>query len=177
MRIRLSFIFLLILVLLITLIFYKSLFEEKNYIPKNINNKIENILIKEFNTDNNFLLKNLFDEKEELMAINIWASWCLPCREEHQYIKKLSRIDNLKLVGLNYKDKTKNAQKFLEDIGNPFDIILSDTDGTKSIFLGAYGVPETLILDSELKILKKYIGPIDSKKFKEILKILRDEKN
>tara|TARA_B100001540_G_C15728294_1_gene606407 strand:- start:343 stop:864 length:522 start_codon:yes stop_codon:yes gene_type:complete len=162
MRIRLSFIFLLILVLLITLIFYKSLFEEKNYIPKNINNKIENILIKEFNTDNNFLLKNLFDEKEELMAINIWASWCLPCREEHQYIKKLSRIDNLKLVGLNYKDKTKNAQKFLEDIGNPFDIILSDTDGTKSIFLGAYGVPETLILDSELKILKKYIGPIDS---------------
>ena len=162
MRIRLSFIFLLILVLLITLIFYKSLFEENNYIPKNINNKIENILIKEFNTDNNFLLKNLFDEKEELMAINIWASWCLPCREEHQYIKKLSRIDNLKLVGLNYKDKTKNAQKFLEDIGNPFDIILSDTDGTKSIFLGAYGVPETLILDSELKILKKYIGPIDS---------------
>ena len=162
MRIRLSFIFLLILVLLITLIFYKSLFEEKNYIPKNINNKIENILIKEFNTDNNFLLKNLFDEKEELMAINIWASWCLPCREEHQYIKKLSRIDNLKLVGLNYKDKTKNAQKFLEDFGNPFDIILSDTDGTKSIFLGAYGVPETLILDSELKILKKYIGPIDS---------------
>ena len=162
MRIRLSFIFLLILVLLIMLIFYKSLFEEKNYIPKNINNKIENILIKEFNTDNNFLLKNLFDEKEELMAINIWASWCLPCREEHQYIKKLSRIDNLKLVGLNYKDKTKNAQKFLEDIGNPFDIILSDTDGTKSIFLGAYGVPETLILDSELKILKKYIGPIDS---------------
>ena len=168
MRIRLSFIFLLILVLLITLIFYKSLFEEKNYIPKNINNKIENILIKEFNTDNNFLLKNLFDEKEELMAINIWASWCLPCREEHQHIKKLSRIDNLKLVGLNYKDKTKNAQKFLEDFGNPFDIILSDTDGTKSIFLGAYGVPETLILDSELKILKKYIGPIDSKIVDEI---------
>ena len=162
MKFRLYFIVLFILVSFIAVIFYKSLFEDKNYIPKNINNKIENILIKEFNTDNNFLLKNLFDEKEELMAINIWASWCLPCREEHQYIKKLSRIDNLKLVGLNYKDKIKNAQKFLEDIGNPFDIILSDTDGTKSIFLGAYGVPETLILDSELKILKKYIGPIDS---------------
>ena len=167
MRIRLSFIFLLILVLLITLIFYKSLFEENNYIPKNINNKIENIQIKEFNTDNIFFLKNLFEEKE-LMVINIWASWCLPCREEHKYIQKLSRIDNLKLVGLNYKDEIKNAQKFLEDIGNPFDIILSDTDGTKSIFLGAYGVPETLILDSELKILKKYIGPIDSKIVGEI---------
>ena len=167
MRIRLSFIFLFILVSFIAVIFYKSLFEEKNYIPKNINNKIENISIKEFNTDNIFFLKNLFEE-EELMVINIWASWCLPCREEHQHIKSLSRIDNLKLVGLNYKDKTKNAQKFLEDLGNPFDTILSDVDGTKSIFLGAYGVPETLILDSELKILKKYIGPINFKIVGEI---------
>ena len=112
-------------------------------------------------------LKNLFNE-EKIMVINIWASWCVPCRKEHHYIKKLSNINNLKLVGLNYKDKTKNAQKFLEDIGNPFDIILSDTDGTKSIFLGAYGVPETLILDSELTILKKYIGPINSKIVSEI---------
>ena len=173
MRIRLSFIFLLILVLLITLIFYKSLFEEKNYIPKNINNKIENILIKEFNTDNNFLLKNLFDEKEELMAINIWASWCLPCREEHQYIKNPSRIDNLKLVGLNYKDKTNNAQNFLKEFGNPFDVILSDLDGTKSIFLGAYGVPETLILDNELTIIKKYIGPINAKILDEIKNLVK----
>ena len=167
MRIRLSFILLFILISFIAVIFYKSLFEEKNYIPKNINNKIENISIKEFNTDNIFFLKNLFEE-EELMVINIWASWCLPCREEHQHIKSLSRIDNLKLVGLNYKDKTKNAQKFLEDLGNPFDTILSDVDGTKSIFLGAYGVPETLILDSELKILKKYIGPINFKIVDEI---------
>jgi len=148
-------------------IFYKSLFEERNYIPKNINNKIENISIKEFNTDNNIFIKNLF-EKEKLIAINIWASWCIPCRQEHQYIKNLAEINNLNLVGLNYKDKKNNAEKFLEQLGNPFDIILSDTDGTKSIFLGAYGVPETLILDSELKILRKYIGPINSKIVEEI---------
>ena len=161
MKLRLSFIFLFILVSFIAVVFYKSLFEVKNYIPKNINNKIDNISVKEFNTDNNFFLKNLFDE-EKIMVINIWASWCLPCRKEHYYIKKLSNINNLKLVGLNYKDKTKNAQNFLKEFGDPFDIILSDTDGTKSIFLGAYGVPETLILDKELKILRKYIGPINS---------------
>ena len=172
MRFRLSFIFLFILVSFITVIFYKSLFEDKNYIPKNINNKIENISIKEFNTDNDLILKNLFEE-EKFIAINIWASWCIPCRKEHKYIKKLSEINNLKLVGLNYKDKTKNAQKFLNDLGNPFDIILSDTDGTKSIFLGAYGVPETLILDSELKILNKYIGPINSKIVNEIKTLAR----
>jgi len=167
MKLRLSFIFLFILVSFILVIFYKSLFEERNYIPKNINNKIENISIKEFNTDNNIFIKNLF-EKEKLIAINIWASWCIPCRQEHQYIKNLAEINNLNLVGLNYKDKKNNAEKFLEQLGNPFDIILSDTDGTKSIFLGAYGVPETLILDSELKILKKYIGPINSKIVDEI---------
>ena len=167
MRLRLPFIFLFILVLFIVVIFYQSLFEEKNYIPKNINNKIENILIKEFNTNNNFFLKNLFEDKN-LIVINIWASWCMPCRQEHEHIKNLSDIDNLKLVGLNYKDKTKNAGKFLKEFGNPYDIILSDTDGTKSIFLGAYGVPETLILDRELKILKKYIGPINSQIVGEI---------
>ena len=167
MRFRLSFIFLFILVSLITVVFYKSLFEVKNYIPKNINNKIENISVKEFNTNNNFFLKNLLDEKK-IMVINIWSSWCIPCRKEHQYIKKLSEINNLKLVGLKYKDKTKNAQNFLNEFGNPFDIILSDTDGTKSIFLGAYGVPETIILDEELKILRKYIGPINSKIVDEI---------
>ena len=161
MKLRLSFIFLFILVSIISVVFYKSLFEVKNYIPKNINNKIDNISVKEFNKDNNFFLKNLFDE-EKIMVINIWASWCLPCRKEHYYIKKLSNINNLKLVGLNYKDKKKNAQNFLKEFGDPFDIILSDTDGTKSIFLGAYGVPETLILDKELKILRKYIGPINS---------------
>ena len=172
MRFRLSFIFLFILVSLISVIFYKSLFEVKNYIPKNVNNKIENISIKEFNTDNNIILKNLFEE-EKLIVINIWASWCIPCRQEHQYIKKISDIDNLKLVGINYKDKKKNAQKFLEDLGNPFDITLSDADGTKSIFFGAYGVPETLILTNELKILKKYIGPINSEIVIEIKKLIK----
>ena len=88
MKLRLSFIFLFILVSLISVVFYKSLFEDKNYIPKNINNKIDNISVKEFNTDNNFFLKNLFDE-EKIMVINIWASWCVPCRKEHHYIKKL----------------------------------------------------------------------------------------
>ena len=83
MKFKLSFIALFILVLFIAVIFYKSLFDDKNYIPKNINNKIENIQIKEFNTDNIFFLKNLFEEKE-LMVINIWGSWCLRCRDAHK---------------------------------------------------------------------------------------------
>tara|TARA_B100002052_G_C15881279_1_gene599401 strand:- start:2854 stop:3372 length:519 start_codon:yes stop_codon:yes gene_type:complete len=167
MKIRISFIFIILVVFFIVTVFYKSLFENKNYVPKNINYKIENISIKDFYTGNNKKLKSLFGEKK-LIAINIWASWCLPCRKEHQHVKNLSTIDNLKLIGLNYKDKKNNAQEFLEELGNPFDTILIDTDGTKAIFFGAYGVPETIILDRELKIIKKYIGPLSAESVKEI---------
>ena len=173
MKIRLSFVVLFILISIVILIFYKSLYEDKNYIPKNINNEIENISIKEFYTENNIYLKNLFEE-EKLMAINIWASWCIPCRKEHKYISSLSKINNLKLVGLNYKDKKNNAIKFLNEFGNPFDIVLTDIDGTKSIFLGAYGIPETFIINNELKIVKKYIGPIDTKIVNEIKNLIKE---
>ena len=172
MKIKLNFIFLFILASFILFIFYKSLFDEKTYIPKNISNKIENISIQEFYTDNSIDLKNLFNE-EKLIVINIWASWCIPCRQEHQYIKNISEINNLKLVGLNYKDKKNNAQKFLNDLGDPFDIILIDADGTKSIFLGAYGVPETFVINRELNILKKYIGPINSEIVIEIKNLIK----
>ena len=172
MKIKLSFIFFFILITFILSVFFKSLFEDKSYIPEKLNYKIENISIKEFYSDNNLELKDLFDN-EEYIVINIWASWCLPCRQEHQHITNLSKINNLKLIGLNYKDKKNSAQNFLNEFGNPYDIILKDLDGTKSIFLGAFGVPETFVIDSELNILQKYIGPINSKNVIEIKNLLR----
>ncbi len=172
MKIRLSFIFFFILITFVLSVFFKSMFEDKSYIPEKLNYKIENISIKEFYSDNNLELKDLFD-KEKYIVINIWASWCLPCRQEHQHITNLSKINNLKLIGLNYKDKKNSAQKFLNEFGNPYDIILKDLDGTKSIFLGAFGVPETFVIDSELNILQKYIGPINSKNVVEINNLLK----
>ena len=159
MRIRFSFIFIFLIITFILFVLFNSLFENNNYIPKKTN-KIENIQIEEFYSGNNFKLKELFGN-EKYIIINIWASWCVPCRQEHKFIKNISEINNLKLIGLNYKDKKDNAQKFLDELGNPYDIILKDEDGTKSIFLGAYGVPETFIIDEELNILRKYIGPIN----------------
>ena len=117
-------------------------------------------------------MRNLFND-EKYVLINIWASWCAPCRQEHEFISKLSRIKNLKIIGINYKDKKNNALKFLNRLGNPYDIILEDFDGTKSIFLGAYGVPETLIVDKKFKILKKYIGPINYENSIEIKKLIK----
>ena len=160
MKIKFSFIIIFLIIAFILTIFFKSLFENKNYIPKKTN-KIENISIEELHSSNELKIKELFDN-EKYIIINIWASWCVPCRQEHKHIKNLSEINNLKIIGLNYKDNKDNAQQFLEELGNPYDIILKDSDGTKSIFLGAYGVPETFVIDRELNILKKYIGPINS---------------
>tara|TARA_B100000427_G_scaffold97567_1_gene80289 strand:+ start:59 stop:574 length:516 start_codon:yes stop_codon:yes gene_type:complete len=168
---KFSFIIVFLIITFILLIFFKSLFENKNYIP-NKTNKIENISIEEFYSGKNLKLKELFDN-EKYIIINIWASWCVPCREEHKYIKNISEINNLKIVGLNYKDKKDNAQKFLDELGNPFDIILKDTSGTKSIFLGAYGVPETFVIDRELNILRKYIGPINFENEIEIKQLVK----
>ena len=166
MKIKFSFIIVFLIIIFILFVFYKSLFENKNYIPKKIN-KIENISIEEFHSSNEFKIKELFGNGKYII-INIWASWCLPCRQEHKHIKNLSEINNLKIIGLNYKDNKNNAQKFLDELGNPYDIILKDLNGTKSIFLGAYGVPETFIIDRELNVLRKYIGPLSSENKIEI---------
>ncbi len=171
MKIKFSFIFVFLIITFILLIFFKSLFENKNYIPKKTS-KIENISIEEFYSGKNLKIKELFKNKKYII-INIWASWCIPCRQEHQYIENISKNNNLNIIGLNYKDKKNNAQKFLDELGNPFDIILKDPSGTKSIFLGAYGVPETYVIDRDLNILRKYIGPINSENVIEIKQLAK----
>ena len=86
---------------------------------------------------------------------------------------QLSGKKNLNLIGLNYKDKETNAKKFILDFGNPFSNILIDIDGTTSIELGAFGVPETFIINNEKIILKKFIGPLNNESINEIQSILK----
>ena len=171
MKIKFSFIIFFLIIAFIITIFFKSLFENNNYVPKKIN-KVENISIEEFYSNNELKIKELFDN-EKYIIINIWASWCIPCRQEHKYIKNISKKNNSKIIGLNYKDNEDNAKRFLDELGNPYDIILKDPNGTKSIYLGAYGVPETFLIDSELNVLKKYIGPINLENEIEIKKLIR----
>ncbi len=115
--------------------------------------------------------KNIFD-KNNFYLVNIWASWCVPCKAEHPYLMNLSSKNEIEIIGLNYKDKKENAKKFLNDLGNPYKIILLDKKGTISIDWGAYGVPETFLV-YEKKIIKKFIGPINAESVREIEKILK----
>ena len=172
----------LVIIILIFCFIFSGLFLglQKNslYEPKNIYTKeIINFKSKEF-----FSLEelHLYDvlRKEDLSILNIWASWCMPCREEHKYIVKISNELDVNLIGLNYKDKESSAKKFINDYGNPYNTILVDNDGTNSIELGAYGVPETFIINNKNKyIIKKYIGPLNKISFNEIKQIIKNEIN
>ena len=95
----------------------------------------------------------------KLALINVWASWCVPCRQEHPILLELARDPRVTLVGINYKDKTENALKFLDELGNPFTAVGIDPNGKAAIDWGVYGVPETYLVAPDGEILFKQIGP------------------
>ena len=168
---------LILLIIFIFILLYKSIYNSNSYIPENnTDSKIQNISGKGLFLNNEINISELVIENK-FTLINIWASWCAPCRSEHKYLMKLSNNSNINLIGLNYKDKKVNAKFFLKKFENPYSIILMDNDGTNSIELGAYGVPETYIISNKDKIIiKKYTGPLDQKKFNEIINLIKNEK-
>ena len=169
-----KFILVLTISFIIFVIFYLGLNKELKYYPKYFKKKIDtNIVSKDIFSMQNISLNNLLD-KEGYTLLNIWASWCLPCRDEHVLLMELKDIKNLQIIGLNYKDKTINAKSFIKENGNPFDVILIDDDGSNSIILGAYGVPETyLIKNKDSIIVNKYIGILNLKNISEIKKKIK----
>ena len=155
------------------LIFYKGLDNPSTYSPK-IKDK-KNIPIfeaKDFNSGS-YLNSEKFFEDDIFYIINIWASWCVPCRTEHPLLMKLSKNQSIKLIGLNYKDNYNNAKKFIKEFGNPYSQIITDNDGTLSVEFGAYGVPETFLIDKNKMIIRRFIGPINKKIIEEIKSIIK----
>ncbi|HSH41604.1 MAG TPA: DsbE family thiol:disulfide interchange protein [Arenicellales bacterium] len=101
------------------------------------------------------------DMRGRVWVLNVWASWCVACRDEHEVLKALANEDLAPIVGLNYKDKPENARQWLSDLGDPYLISVMDRDGRVGIDWGVYGVPETFIIDQQGMIRYKHIGPID----------------
>jgi cytochrome c biogenesis protein CcmG, thiol:disulfide interchange protein DsbE len=103
--------------------------------------------------------------KGRVTLVNVWASWCAPCRDEHPYLMRLAKDARLSVVGINYKDGEANARSFLSRFGNPFRAVGVDTGGRAAIEWGVYGVPETFLIGRDGTILYKHIGPIDERSF------------
>ncbi len=175
-KIKKSIFSLIILILLIIsfFVFKFALQKEKIYSPKMSENQIF--------TD--FEVVGLIEEKQinfnevltgkNFYLINIWSSWCEPCKDESEYLLELKNNTPVMMIGINYKDKKKNALNFLNLYGDPFDKIFIDKQGTISINFGAYGVPETFLINDDNKILKKYIGPLNDRDIYEIKKIINN---
>ncbi|MEI5681898.1 MULTISPECIES: DsbE family thiol:disulfide interchange protein [unclassified Mesorhizobium] len=96
----------------------------------------------------------------KVTLVNVFASWCAPCREEHPVLMALSQDKRFSIAGLNYKDKSENARRFLGDLGNPYSAIGTDDAGRSAIDWGVYGVPETFVIGKDGKIAFKHTGPI-----------------
>ena len=156
------------------IVFNKAFIKDKIYSPDFKNEKTTYLLdfiLPELYSSDKIQLSEVIENKD-FSIINIWASWCVPCREENDLLKSLSSLSSLQIIGINYKDRKKNSIKFLNDYGNPFKYNLVDKDGTESINLGAYGVPETFLINKNRKILIKIIGPINDKDVKQIREIV-----
>ena len=158
--------------IIIFIIFYKGLQNTNIYTPESKTIfEVPSVSVKLFNSDEIINTLEIFNSNK-FYLLNIWSSWCVPCKQEHPILMELMQDDNLKVIGLNYKDTKKNANNFLKELGNPYSIIIFDNKGTNSIEWGAYGVPESFLINNN-KIIKKYIGPLNKVSMEEIKSFIK----
>jgi cytochrome c biogenesis protein CcmG/thiol:disulfide interchange protein DsbE len=102
------------------------------------------------------------DFKGVVSVVNVWASWCVPCHDEAPILMQMSTDKRYRLVGINYKDKSENARRFIGRYGNPFAAVGADESGRTAIDWGVYGVPETFVIGRDQRIAYKLVGPISA---------------
>ena len=158
--------------IIIFIIFYKGLQNTNIYTPDSKTSfEVPSVSVKLFNSDEIINTLEIFNS-DKFYLLNIWSSWCIPCKQEHPILMKLAKNDNLEVIGINYKDTKKNANNFLKELGNPYDNIIFDNKGTNAIEWGAYGVPESFLINNN-KIIKKYIGPLNKGSMEEIKSFIK----
>ena len=133
--------------------------------------EVPSVSVKLFNSNEIVNTLEIFSS-DKFYLLNIWSSWCVPCRQEHSILMELTKNDNLEVIGINYKDTKKNANNFLKELGNPYNNIIFDYKGTNAIEWGAYGVPESFLINNN-KIIKKYIGPLNKGSIEEIKSFIK----
>ena len=154
---------------LIIIGFYYLLIIERNPsgLPSNLLNK--NVPI--FSSQSLLNKKIFFSDKEfnnQKTLVNFFATWCKPCRDEHDYIKLFSKNKNINVIGINYKDNPEKAIQWLKKLGNPYSNIAIDKKGVIAIDWGVYGIPDTFIINSKGIIKYRHVGPVTKKIYNKI---------
>ena len=172
MRIKIIKLLISSVIIFIIGVFFISLNKSSFYDTKGLEGqKISNIKLEHFSK--NKLITEVYLKKKNFTLINFWASWCAPCRLEHPYLLKLNSEAKLNILGVNFKDKKSNATNFLNRYGNPYDEITRDDLGKKSVNFGVYGIPESILVNKDLVIIKKFIGPLSDEDYKLIKNIVK----
>jgi len=164
--------FILLLIVFTIGVFFIGLNKNSIYDTKGlVGEKIKKIELDNFSKNKTITAEDL--NKNNFTLINFWASWCGPCRDEHSILLKLNEEKNLRLLGVNFKDKKNNALEFLNELGNPYDDLARDEFGKHSVDFGIYGIPESILINRDLIIIKKFIGPISKNDYEYIKNIVR----
>ena len=152
-------VFTFIILIFFSLLFYKS---EPSKLPSALINK----KVPSFKTlsllDNQEFLSDI-EFNNNLTLVNFFATWCIPCKAEHKYLERFAINDDLKIIGINYKDNPKKALDWLTKLGNPYSKIATDQEGNIAIDWGVYGIPETFIVNNKNVIKYRLVGPITDK--------------
>ena len=155
---------------LILLTFFYLLTIERN--PSELPSNLLNKNVPKFETESllkekKFVSSDLFGK--EIKLVNFFATWCKPCRNEHNYIKRFSNQEGIKVIGINYKDNTQKAIGWLKELGNPYSHVAVDKKGRIAIDGGVYGIPETFIINSKGIIKYRQAGPVTKKYIKKLI--------
>ncbi len=160
---------------LILLIFFYLLIIERN--PSELPSTLINKKAPKFEAES-LLRKDKFISSKEISnnttLVNFFATWCKPCRDEHNYITNLSNKSKLKIIGINYKDDSKKTIKWLKELGNPYSNIAIDNNGRIAIDWGVYGIPETFIVSPSGIIKYRLVGPITEETYQKINSIINE---
>lgn len=144
-------------------------------VPQTAFPPVEGLEVAEGKTEPGFTSADL--AKGKISVVNYWASWCVPCVDEHPMLEQLKEVAGVDLYGVNYKDQAAAARRFLGRYGNPFTAVGTDADGRAAIDWGVYGTPETFVVNGKGDVIYKHVGPITEESLKtKLLPIIQKAK-
>ena len=174
-KIRILPLFIFLIIIFIFFYFLISQRDPKQIPSALINKKVPNFFSTTLINNQKISSNEIFNERT--IVVNFFATWCAPCRLEHEYINQLSSDKNIRVIGINYKDEQQKTIKWLNELGNPYFKVLNDIDGSIGLEWGIYGLPETFIVSNDSNIVYKQIGPLTKKNFDEFYKKVQESYN